>query len=140
MFGGKGSRHLDSNRGIFLHDSSGPTQSMSSKCQSPTEMSEKRKKIWVALPQIMQRIVTRVIMKYILESLQCWTEGMWFRSYFFFFFGHYFLTDISTQKGGTSLWGEGHHYIHSSVLLCFFFKILFPAPLRFNWQRKTVCI
>ena len=42
MFWENGSRHLDLNRGIFLNDSNGPTQHMSSKCWSPTETSERR--------------------------------------------------------------------------------------------------
>lgn len=72
MFWENGSRHLDLNKGIFLNDNKGPTQHMSSKCQSPTEMSERRSENHY--PQTMGRSVLRDIIKYVLESLQCWAD------------------------------------------------------------------
>lgn len=72
VFGDNGSRYLDLNRGIFLNDSNGPTQNMSSKCWSPTEMSERRSERYY--PQSIGRRILRNIIKYILESLLCWAD------------------------------------------------------------------
>ena len=78
MFWENGSRHLDLNRGIFLNDSNGPTQHMSSKCWTPTETSERfenhyLQKKWLKR-HYQKKKKERDIIKYILKSLQCWAD------------------------------------------------------------------
>lgn len=103
MFWENGSRHLDLNRGIFLNDSNGPTQHMSSKCWSPTETSERRfenhypQKKWLKRHYQKKKKRKR---HYQIHSQKSAVLGrlqslwfLWFRSYFF---GSYFLTDRTT--------------------------------------------